>query len=333
MNISKIYLIALILTFICTVLLTKMIIPLLTRKKIGQKILDIGPSWHKGKEGTPTMGGIAFVIASIISFTVVMLVFGRSIEKRELFCTINVFVYGVLNCLVGLIDDIAKLKKSKNEGLTPVGKLLLQSICSILFLIAMSVTVGVSTTIKIPFTDIELEIGFFYYILSFLILCGVVNAVNLTDGIDGLASICVLTVAMLFSFVGLAKENSTSLSFFGAVLIGATLGFLIYNLHPAKIFMGDTGSLFLGAIVVGASFILENPILVIIYGFIFICEAISDILQVVYFKITKGKRLFKMAPLHHHLEKCGFSEMKVVSIFGIINAIFCIIAFLGMVIK
>ena len=332
MNIGKIYLIALILTFISTVLLTKIIIPLLTSKKIGQKILDIGPVWHKGKEGTPTMGGIAFVIASGISFAVVMLIFGRTIEKRGLFCIINIFSYGVLNCLVGLIDDIAKFKKSKNEGLTPIGKLLLQSICTVLFLIAMSVTVDISTTVKIPFTNIELELGFFYYILAFLILCGTVNAVNLTDGIDGLASTCVLTVGMFFSVVGITKESSISLSFFGAILIGATVGFLIYNLHPAKIFMGDTGSLFLGAIVVGASFILDNPFLVIIYGFIFICEALSDILQVVYFKLTKGKRLFKMAPLHHHLEKCGFSEMKIVSVFGIINAIFCSIAFVGMVI-
>ncbi|MBE6674167.1 MAG: phospho-N-acetylmuramoyl-pentapeptide-transferase [Ruminococcaceae bacterium] len=333
MSACRVYLISLGLTFICTVLLTKMIIPLLTKKRIGQKILDIGPNWHKAKEGTPTMGGIAFILASIISFVAIMLIFGKALDKRDLFCLINVFAYGVLNCLVGLIDDIAKYRKAKNEGLTPAGKLALQSICAILFLIAMGITVGVSTTVKIPFTDIELEIGFFYYILSFLILCGIVNAVNLTDGIDGLASTCVLTVGMFFSFVGLAEEDSISLSFFGAILIGATVGFLIYNLHPAKIFMGDTGSLFLGAIVVGASFILDNPILVIIYGFIFICEAISDILQVGYFKLTKGKRLFKMAPIHHHLEKCGFSEMKIVSVFGVISAVFCILAYIGMVVK
>lgn len=333
MSIGKIYLVVLILTFICTVLLTKILIPLLTRNKIGQKILDIGPIWHKGKEGTPTMGGVAFVIASIISFTAIILIFGRTIEKGELFCIINVFAYGLLNSLVGLIDDIAKLKRSKNQGLTPIGKLFLQSICAVLFLISMSITVGASTSLKIPFTSIELELGFVYYIFSFFILCGVVNAVNLTDGIDGLASTCVLTVGMFFTAVGIRVEESISLSFFGAILIGGTAGFLIYNLHPAKIFMGDTGSLFWGAIVVGASFIFDNPFLVVIYGFIFICEALSDILQVLYFKLSKGKRLLKMAPLHHHLEKSGFSEMKIVSLFGVINAIFCALAFIGTVIK
>ena len=162
-----------------------------------------------------------------------------------------------------------------------------------------------------------------------MLLCGTVNAVNLTDGIDGLASTCVLTVGAFFTFVGVLKLENIALIFLGSLLMGATLGFLVFNLHPAKIFMGDTGSLFFGAIVVGASFIIGNPLLVVVYGFVFMIEAASDIIQVVYFKLTKGKRLFKMAPLHHHFEKSGFSEMKIVALFGITNVIFCIAAFWG----
>lgn len=326
----KMFLITAALTFILTVVFTKKIIPILKMKKLGQKILNIGPNWHKGKEGTPTMGGVAFVSASIIAIIVTIIAFKTEISKREIQAIIVVFLYGLLNCLVGIIDDIAKIKKAKNEGLTPIGKLVFQAILAVLFLITLKSTVGLSTIIKIPFSNIQIDFGTFFYIFAFLLLCGTVNAVNLTDGLDGLASTCVLTVGMFLSFTGIIKLESSSISIIGAILIGSTLGFLVFNLHPAKIFMGDTGSLFFGGLVVGASFIVGNPLIVVFYGFIFMCEALSDILQVSYFKITKGKRLLKMAPLHHHLEKCGYSEIKIVSVFSIINAIFCIIAYFGL---
>ena len=172
----------------------------------------------------------------------------------------------------------------------------------------MKLTIGLSTVVEIPFTSIQIDLGIIYYLVAFLLLCGIVNAVNLTDGIDGLASTCVLTVGVFFTFASIIKLESSSLSVFGAILTGSALGFLVYNLHPAKIFMGDTGSLFFGSLVVASSFVLDNPFFVIIYGFVFICEAASDILQVAYFKITKGKRLFKMAPLHHHFQKKGSSN-------------------------
>ena len=327
---NKMYFTSLVITFILTVVITKKLIPVLTRKKIGQTILEIGPNWHKGKEGTPTMGGIAFLFAAIVSVLLTLPIFNSEIDKREILTIINIFVYGLLNCLVGVIDDISKIKKSKNEGLTPKAKLAFQGILAVLFLISMKLTVGLSTAVEIPFTDLQIDLGIFYYVISFFLLCGTVNAVNLTDGIDGLASTCVLTVGVFLSFVGFLKSESNAAVFFGAILIGSTLGFLIFNLHPAKIFMGDTGSLFLGSIVVGTAFIFNNPLIVVLYGFIFMIEAVSDILQVLYFKLTKGKRLFKMAPLHHHLEKSGYSEMKIVAIFGIINAMFCVIAFLGL---
>lgn len=324
-----IFIFVLITVFMITVIVTKKLIPVLLRKKIGQQILEIGPSWHKGKNGTPTMGGLGFVISITLAFIFTMALFGSELEKRELYSIINVFTFGILNGIIGMIDDLAKIRKRENEGLTPKGKLILQSLASILFLVLMSQTGVISTAVKIPYMGVELELGFLYYVFSFLLLCGVTNAVNLTDGLDGLASTCVLTVGMLISFVGISHSDNVALGFFGGALVGATLGFLIYNLHPAKVFMGDTGSLFLGGIVVGVSFVSNNPLLVLVYGFVFIIEAVSVMLQVAYFKLTKGKRLFKMAPLHHHFEKSGFGEIKIVSIFGIVSAVFCIIAYFG----
>ena len=326
---EKIYFITVGITLLLTILITKRLIPVLLSKKIGQKILDIGPRWHKSKEGTPTMGGLGFVLAICIAFIVILTAFYSQIEKKETHAIINIFLFGMVNGIIGLIDDIAKFRKKKNEGLTPKGKLILQSISAIVFLLLMKATIGISTTIKIPFIGIELEMGFFYYIVSFLLLCGITNAVNLTDGVDGLASTCILSVGAFLSFIGFVKVESIAVTFFGAALVGASLGFLLFNLHPAKIFMGDTGSLFFGAIVVGVSFAINNPLIVLVYGFVFVLEALSVMLQVAWFKISKGKRLFKMAPLHHHFEKCGWSEMKVVSVLGIVSSLFCIIAFWG----
>ena len=323
----KVFLLTVILVFGLTVILTKKLLPVLRRKKIGQKILDIGPSWHKSKEGTPTMGGLAFLFASTVVFLFVVVLFWNELEKKEAGLIINIFIYSILNSLVGIIDDFLKLRKNENQGLSPKGKLLLQGMFAVLFLVAMKYTVGIKTLVDIPLIG-EIDFGFFYYIFSFILLCGVVNAVNLTDGLDGLASTCTLPVGAFFAFTAFTVYESTSLGFFGALLMGASLGFLFFNLHPARIFMGDTGSLFFGGIIAGSSFIFENSLIVIIYGLIFLIEAISVILQVGYFKITKGKRLFKMAPLHHHFERKGFSEMKIVSIFGISSALFCVLAYL-----
>lgn len=196
----------------------------------------------------------------------------------------------------------------------------------------MHFSIGLETILYIPFLKIYFNIGFFYYIIAFFILCGIVNSVNLTDGIDGLASSITLTIGIVISLASFTNVENIVLSFFGAILIGASIGFLTYNLHPAKVFMGDTGSLFLGAVIVGISFLINNILIVVVYGFVFVCEALSDILQVAYFKISKGKRIFKMAPLHHHFEQKGWSEMKIVSVFSLINLAFCIIAYFGLVV-
>ena len=307
--------------------LTKKLIPLMSERKIGQKILEIGPKWHKSKEGTPTMGGVSFLISMLIAYLAVLALYGNEMERNNLILLANIFIYGLLNGAVGLIDDLAKYRKQKNEGLTPKGKLIFQSIIAVLFLVSVEISTGISTVVKIPFTAYEWDMGFFYYVVAFFMLCGITNAVNLTDGLDGLASTCVLSVGVLFSVIGFLLHTEGTFSFFGGALMGICIGFLIYNLHPAKIFMGDTGSLFLGAIIVSAGIATNNPLATIVYSMVFIVEAISVILQVAYFKITKGKRLLKMAPMHHHFEKCGLSEMKIVSVFGVASALFSVAAY------
>lgn len=313
-----------------TALTLKFLIPILASKKMGQKILEIGPRWHKSKEGTPTMGGMAFIFATIISFIVFLIIFCSRIDPKYLACALNVIVYSLLNAMIGIIDDLAKLRKAKNEGLTPSAKLVFQSVAAILFLISMHFTVGMDTTIFIPFFNAFIDVGWLYYVIAFLALCGVVNSVNLTDGIDGLASSVCLSVGVLFAIISFLILEDPIITFFSAVLVGASFGFLIYNFYPARVFMGDTGSLFLGALVVSISFLIDNILLVLVYGFVFVIEALSVVLQVAYFKVTRGKRLFKMAPLHHHLEKSGLSEVKIVLLFTLINSLFCVIAYFGL---
>lgn len=313
-------------SLLLTVLFTKKLIPLIKSKKFGQRILEDGPNWHKSKEGTPTMGGIGFILAILCCFFVILFISGVNLDYKEIACILNVLVYALLNGAIGIIDDLAKIRNKRNQGLTPKMKFAFQSIAAILFLISFRFTVGIDTSIRLPFVDTEIELGFFFYILAFFVLCGFVNAVNLSDGIDGLASVLALSVGLLFVFVGTVSDN-TSITFLSSALLGAMLGFLLFNFHPAKIFMGDTGSLFLGAMIVSFSFLVNNILLVLLFGFVFLCEAVSVILQVLIFKITKGKRLLKMAPLHHHFEKCGWSEVKIVSVFFLVNMFFCAIAY------
>lgn len=329
MNLTYTFAIYAIAIAILTTAFLRKLIPYLASKHIGQKILDIGPRWHKGKEGTPTMGGISFILAGFIAFVVFLILNFGKIEVKEVMLLINVMVYALLNGLIGIIDDMAKIRKKQNEGLTPLEKIVLQSLFSILFLISLYFTVGLNTTVHIPFTDISIDLGFFYYILAFFMLCGMVNSVNLTDGIDGLASSVLFTVGLLLVAINLVYLKSYPMTFISALIIGSSVGFLTYNFYPARIFMGDTGSLYFGGLVAASPFLLGNILLVVIYGFVFIVEAMSDILQVGYFKITKGKRIFKMAPLHHHFEKSGWSEVKIVTVFSLVNLLFCAIAFIG----
>ena len=315
--------------FFVTWLILRKLIPVLKSRKIGQKIYEIGPRWHKGKEGTPIMGGLGFIIATIIGIAVisgVYLYLGRANELLGIWLTLAL---ALLNGLIGFFDDYTKLIKKQNQGFLAWQKLVLQLLVAAAYLWAMSACGFIDTALEIPYFDIELELGIFYYFFAILFIAGMVNSVNLTDGIDGLCSSVSAVVGAFFAVVAFVMLRP-ELAIFPATVIGGTVGFLMYNFYPAKIFMGDTGSLYLGGAVVGMAFLIEEPLIIMIAGIIYLIEVASVILQVGYFKITHGKRIFKMAPIHHHFEKCGWSEVKIVGVFTLITVIACVLAYLGL---
>lgn len=318
---------AAVVAFAISAALGRVLIPYLHKLKFGQTILDIGPQWHKNKQGTPTMGGIMFIagigISTILTFGIYILVSGVKIAGSfETFMGLGMAVcYG----LVGFVDDYIKVVKKRNLGLSAPQKLVLQFAVAAVYLAAMRVFGNADTCTVIPFVG-EVELGFFYYILSALVIVGVVNAVNLNDGIDGLCGSITFFAAVFLMLIA-SVMNSKGMIIESAALAGGCLGFLVWNFHPAKVFMGDTGSLFLGGMVCAVVFTLDVPILIIPIGIVYLAEMFSVMLQVGYFKLTKGKRLFKMAPIHHHFEMCGWSEIKVVCVFSMITAAFSMGAF------
>ena len=315
--------------FILTVVLEKLIIPILQSHKVGQRILEIGPRWHKNKAGTPTMGGICFIMAILVVMAVMSVIIALNGEAGELIPLALALGLATLNGMIGFFDDYTKLVKKQNEGFTAKQKIVLQSLVAIIYLVVMGLTDNINTALHIPFTSVSLELGLFYYVFAFILIIGFVNSVNLTDGIDGLASSVTLVVGVFFSVVAFT-HNDRILGLIGASLIGATAGFLVYNFYPARVFMGDTGSLFLGGFVVGATFVLDEPMIIFLIGIIYLIEAASDIIQVGVFKLSGRKiRVFKMAPIHHHFEQCGWSEIKIVFIFSIVTLIFSALAYFG----
>lgn len=315
--------------FIITVILERLIIPILKSHKVGQQILEIGPRWHKDKAGTPTMGGICFIMAILAVMTVVSVISATKGGANELVPLALALGLATLNGMIGFFDDYTKLIKKQNEGFSAKQKILLQSLVAIVYLVAMALTDNINTSLHIPFTSVSLELGIFYYVFAFILIIGFVNSVNLTDGIDGLASSVTLVVGIFFSVVAFTTDHRI-LALIGAGIIGATAGFLMYNFYPARVFMGDTGSLFLGGLVVGATFVLDEPMIIFLVGVIYLAEALSDIIQVGVFKLSgRKKRVFKMAPIHHHFEQCGWSEIKVVAVFSLVTLIFCIVAYFG----
>ena len=315
--------------FLLTWLILRKLIPVLKSRKIGQKIYDIGPRWHKGKEGTPIMGGLGFIIAAAVGLAVITGIYAYLGRARELLGVWLTFTLALLNGLIGFFDDYTKLIKKQNQGFLAWQKLVLQFIVAVAYLWAMSACGLINTALEIPYFDIELELGIFYYFFAVLFIAGMVNSVNLTDGIDGLCSSVTAVIGAFFAvaaFTALKPE----LAVIPATVIGGTVGFLMYNFYPAKIFMGDTGSLYLGGAAVGMAFLAEEPLIILVAGIIYLIEVLSVILQVGYFKLTHGKRIFKMAPIHHHFEKCGWSEVKVVGVFTLITAIACVLAYFGL---
>lgn len=299
------YYILLFSVFISTLLFTKKLIPKL--KMIAkQPIYGDGPSWHMKKSGTPTMGGIGFIIPSL-SLVVVAAILNFSLEYTDVGTSLLIsLAFCLLNAIVGIWDDITKIMHSRNAGLTPRQKLMLQTLIAIAFLAVRKFVLRDDTRLFLG--EQYLDLGFLYYPLALLFILGIVNCANLTDGVDGLEASVSFSIAIFTFLISIGK--STDAWALSAIGIGATLGFLAFNIHPAKIFMGDTGSLFLGALCVCYAFSLKSLPAYILVGGVYVIEGVSVIAQVTAFKTT-GKRILKMAPLHHHMEKCGFDENKI----------------------
>ena len=316
---------AALLAFAVTALVGRFLVPALRRMKAGQSIKTDGPTWHMSKQGTPTMGGIMF----IVGIAAAVLILGWREFAQGDYSALFVLAFALVFGAIGFVDDYAKLKKHENTGLTAPQKFLLQLAAAIAFTALLRATHHLTPNLYIPFLNTELVLPWVVYmIFAAFVMVGCVNAVNITDGIDGLAAGVTVPVALFYTVV-CALWGKTALGTFSGALLGALIGFLIYNFHPAKVFMGDTGSLFLGGAVCGQAFALDMPLVLILIGIIYLAETASDIIQVLYFKLTHGKRIFRMAPLHHHLELGGWSEKKLVFVFSAITLIFCVLALLG----
>ncbi len=320
--------------FIVAFLLGYVVIPWLHKLKFGQTILDIGPAWHKKKEGTPTMGGILFMAGFLASMIVVLvsdklmggdIVGGDSLVpgtvKTKLYSGI---IMAFAFALIGFVDDYIKVAKKRNLGLTIIQKTVAQILVMGGYLASLY-SVG-ATYVYIPFYG-NLDLGWFFWILGVAVLYCTVNAVNFTDGIDGLCASVTATFAVAALVISILR-GVFGVSLLCAALFGALAGYLIWNWHPAKVMMGDTGSMFLGGLVVAVSYCLDMPWLILLIGIVYVMEFASDIIQIGYFKLTHGKRIFKMAPIHHHFEKCGWKEKKIVYVFSLINIIGSVIAIL-----
>lgn len=310
---------------VLAMLLGKVLIPALRALKAGQSIREVGPKWHNGKSGTPTMGGLVFIGASLLC-----VVTGWERMREGDFSHLLVLALAAMFGLIGFLDDFIKVKKHRNLGLTGKQKLLLQVIAAVIFLLAMHFTGALKYDLYIPFVKkpVASVPTVLYLAVAVIAIIGCVNAVNLTDGIDGLATGVTMPVMLFFTLVAVSVKR-TGLATFPAALLGGLGGFLVYNFYPAEVFMGDTGSLFLGGAVVGMAFALDMPLVLLLVGFIYIVETLSDIIQVTYFKLSHGKRVFKMAPIHHHFEMCGWPEKKIWTVFVLVTVGMCVLAWFG----
>lgn len=313
------------LSFAMSVILCPVSIPLLRKLKFGQYVRDDGPKSHLKKAGTPTMGGIIIIIS--ISLTSLMCMDKKGEIIPVLFATAG---FG----LIGFLDDYIKIVMKRSMGLTALQKIMLQAVIAGIFAYYYIVKLDLEPEFLIPFTGgvthgryITMPVWLFV-VFVFFVMLGTVNGTNFTDGLDGLASSITLLVAIFFTVV--AVGTGSGIAPVSASTAGALMGFLVYNVYPASVFMGDTGSLALGGFVSSVALLLKMPLFILIVGVIYLIEVISVIIQVLYFRLSGGKRFFKMAPIHHHFEKCGWSETRVVTVFSIITAIMCIIAFAGL---
>ena len=323
---------ALVMAFITAVIVGRFYVPWLKKIKAGKEIKENGPTWHMSKSGTPTMGGVIFISAC----TLVCLTVGFDSMRSGDFTHIFVLLFALVFGAIGFLDDWEKLRKKQNLGLSAKAKFLLQLVAALVFVLLLRRMGYISTHLYIPFWNTEVYIPeVIYFILAAFIIVGTVNAVNITDGVDGLASGTSIPVCLFFAAVSfLWGDKYMALGIFASALLGGLMGFLVYNFNPAKVFMGDTGSLFLGGAIAALAFAYDMPLILITLGIIYIIETLSDIIQVTYFKLTHGKRVFKMAPFHHHLEMGGWTgkkwkEKELFALFTSISLVFAIISFIG----
>lgn len=321
------------LAFAITAAIGPFVIKWLRTMKIGQKILEIGPKWHMNKQNIPTMGGIMFITGILLATVIAAALTGMWSEMAP---AASVMGLALANGLIGVFDDWKKIKKKQNAGLTAKQKMLLQIAVAALFITLMRVGGFITPSLTIPFVNITITIPWVLYILFMtFVIVGTVNAVNLTDGLDGLAAGVTLPVAVFFCAAALFLKDAMRadsmliVSILSAALAGGLIGFLIFNFNPAKVFMGDTGSLYLGGMICGLAFAIDLPLILIPVGLIYICETLSVILQVGYFKLTHGKRIFKMTPIHHHFEMCGYTEKQIVITAFLITALLCALSYWG----
>lgn len=292
--------IAAVVAFALSALAGPVFIPVLHRLKFGQEIRTVGPSWHKAKSGTPTMGGIIFILAAVVA----TLVFARNTKGIAMLAA--ALGFGA----IGFVDDFIKVVMKRNLGLTALQKFLAQVFVSVVFVLAGMQYNLLHTSVIIPFLGVPLDLGWFYIPFAVFLLIGVPNAVNLTDGLDGLASSVTVVVSLFFTVAALGVREQP-VSVFAGIITGGCLGFLLFNAYPAKVFMGDTGSLFLGGAVVAMALMMDLGLVLVIVGGVYVLETVSVIIQVTSFKLT-GRRVFKMTPIHHHFEMCGWGERKIV---------------------
>ncbi|MBR5583929.1 MAG: phospho-N-acetylmuramoyl-pentapeptide-transferase [Lachnospiraceae bacterium] len=309
-----------IISFLISVALGPVIIPFLRKLKFGQTVRDDGPQSHLKKNGTPTMGGLIFLISVIVTSCIYVKDYPQIIPI--LFVTVG---FGV----IGFLDDYIKIVLKRSEGLTPSQKMLGQILVTGVFAVYMYKFSGISMEMIVPFfKNVTLDLGFLTIPVMFLAIIGTVNGVNFTDGLDGLATSVTVMVAIFFGVVALGVGSGVWP--IACAVIGALVGFLLFNVHPASVFMGDTGSLALGGFVAAIAYMLQMPIFILIVGLIYWIEIFSVIIQVGYFKISHGKRIFRMAPIHHHFELGGWSETKVVAVFTIVTAMLCLIGLMAL---
>ena len=323
---------ALVMAFITAAIVGRFYVPWLKKIKAGQEIKENGPTWHMSKSGTPTMGGVIFISAC----TLVCLTVGFDSMRSGDFTHIFVLLFALVFGAIGFLDDWEKLRKKQNLGLSAKAKFLLQLVAALVFVLLLRRMGYISTHLYIPFWNTEVYIPeVIYFILAAFIIVGTVNAVNITDGVDGLASGTSIPVCLFFAAVSfLWGDKYMALGIFASALLGGLMGFLVYNFNPAKVFMGDTGSLFLGGAIAALAFAYDMPLILVTVGIMYIVEALSDIIQVGYFKLTHGKRVFKMSPFHHHLEMGGWTghkwkEKQIVALFAGVTVLFAVLSFIG----